>query len=247
MESSVKKTIKKPIISVILPVFNTENYIADAIDSILKQTSPVSEIIVVDDGSTDSTVEVVKNYGSNLKLFCQSNKGAAAARNTGIRNAAGDFLAFLDADDLWIKDKINRQLIEFYTHPELHIVFGYVEQFVSPELDKVTQSRLKAELKQIPGYHVGTMLIKKEAFKKVGFFDEKYQLAEFIDWFSRARNMNLKFSMVNDILMKRRIHETNQGIYKREFEKDYIIALKAAIDRRRKQNPRKVKTSGNQT
>ena len=85
-------------------------------------------------------------------------------------------------------------------------------------------------------YHnIGT-IIKKETFDKVGFFDEKLQLAEFIDWFNRAKQLNLPYIMLDDILMKRRIHETNQGLYKREFRKDYITVLKAAIDRKRKQD-----------
>lgn len=225
----------KPLISVILPVYNTEKYIAEAIDSVLRQTYPVSEVIVVDDGSTDTSADVVKHYGSKLKYLYQCNQGSASARNTGIRKAVGDFLAFLDVDDLWTENKIERQLHEFEIHSNLHIVFGNVEQFVSQDFNGALQSRLRNELKQMPGYHVGTMLIKKEAFYKVGFFNDKLQLAEFIDWFDRAKQLNLKYTMIDEVLMKRRIHQTNQGVYKKKFQKDYLKVLKAAIDRNRKQ------------
>jgi len=231
----MKSEPKKPVVSVIMPVFNVERYVADAINSILRQTSPVLEIIVVDDGSTDASAEEVKSFGSAITYCYQRNKGAAAARNTGIRLAAGDFLAFLDADDLWTPDKIRRQLDLFENHADIQIVFGNVEQFVSPELDPRAQSRLRPELKRMPGYHVGTMLIETDAFHDVGYFNEGLNLGEFIDWFDRSQRSNLRHNMIKDVVMRRRIHRTNQGLFKRAFRKDYITVLKAAIDRKRKQ------------
>jgi glycosyltransferase involved in cell wall biosynthesis len=229
----MKSKTKEPVVSVIVPVFNAERYVADAINSILRQTSSASEIIVVDDGSTDASAEVVKSFGSAIIYCYQGNRGAAAARNKGIRLAAGAFLAFLDADDLWTPDKLRRQLDLFGARADIQIVFGKVEQFVSPELDSRFQSRLRPELKRMPGYHVGTMLIETDAFHGVGYFNEELQLGEFIDWFDRAQQSNLRHDMVEDVVMRRRIHETNQGLFKREFRKDYITVLKAAIDRKR--------------
>jgi glycosyltransferase involved in cell wall biosynthesis len=230
----MKSKPKEPVVSVIVPVFNAERYVADAINSILRQTSPASEIIVVDDGSTDASAEVVKSFGSAIIYCYQRNRGAAAARNKGIRLAAGAFLAFLDADDLWTPDKLRRQLDLFEASADIQIVFGKVEQFVSPELDPRFQSRLRPELKRMPGYHVGTMLIETDTFHGVGYFNEELQLGEFIDWFDRAQQSNLRHDMIEDVMMRRRIHRTNQGLFKREFRKDYITVLKAAIDRKRK-------------
>jgi glycosyltransferase involved in cell wall biosynthesis len=241
----MKSEPKEPVVSVIVPVFNTERYVADAINSILRQTSRASEIIVVDDGSTDASADVVKSFGSAITYCYQRNRGAAAARNTGIRLAGGNFLAFLDADDLWTPDKTRRQLDLFATHADIQIVFGNVEQFVSPELDPRAQSRLRTELKRMPGYHVGTMLIETDAFHQVGYFSEELHLGEFIDWFDRAQQSNLRQVMVEDMVMRRRIHRTNQGLFKREFRKDYITVLKAAIDRKRKHGASEDREPGN--
>ena len=241
----MKSEPKKPVVSVIVPVFNAERYVADSINSILRQTSPASEIIVVDDGSTDASAKVVKSFGSAITYCYQRNRGAAAARNAGIRLAAGEFLAFLDADDLWTPDKIRRQLDLFGTHANIQIVFGKVEQFVSSELDPRFQSRLRPELKRMPGYHVGTMLIETDAFHGVGYFNEKLHLGEFIDWFDRAQQSNLRHDMVEEVVMKRRIHRTNQGLFKRDFRKDYITVLKAAIDRKREHGASEDREPGN--
>jgi hypothetical protein len=123
------------------------------------------------------------------------------------------------------------------------MVLGNVEQFVSPELDAENINRLRAELKIMPGYHVGTMLIKRESFQHVGPFKEDLQLAEFIDWFSRAEDMKLHYKVLPEVVMKRRIHTTNQGLYKRQHMKEYTRVLKAALDRRRAES----KTNVNKT
>jgi hypothetical protein len=111
-----------------------------------------------------------------------------------------------------------------------------VEQFVSPELDAKNRNRLRPELKIMPGYHVGTMLIKRESFQQVGPFEESLQLAEFIDWFGRAKEKESHYKMLQEVVMKRRIHTTNQGLYKRQHMKEYVSVLRAALDRRRAEN-----------
>ena len=99
-----------PLVSVVMPAHNNASHIAAAIDSVLAQDYPCLEIIVVDDGSTDSTREVVAGYGDKLRLLCQENKGSAAARNLGVLSAHGKYVAFLDADDVWWRNKIRYQV-----------------------------------------------------------------------------------------------------------------------------------------
>src|SRR5947209_13220762 len=100
-------------VSVIIPTYNHGRFIADAIESVLAQTYPVSEIIVVDDGSTDETQEVVEKFGEKVRYIEQANAGVSAARNTGIENSDGDLVAFLDADDTWLPEKIEKQVAKF--------------------------------------------------------------------------------------------------------------------------------------
>jgi glycosyltransferase involved in cell wall biosynthesis len=223
----------KPIISVIIPVFNGDKYLGEAIKSVLSQTDFKLEVIVVDDGSTDDTAKVAKSFNSSVRYCYQINAGPGAARNQGIALALGDYFAFIDADDLWTEDKMNRQLIAFETDPYLDMAFGHIQQFYSPDLTQSEKDRINIPAETIPGHHAGTMLIKNKSFLRVGFFKEELRIGEFVDWYARAMELNLKSIMLPDVLMKRRIHRTNLGISQRDQRSGYVYALKAALDRRR--------------
>lgn len=116
-----------PLVSVIIPAYNGERYLSSAIDSLLVQDYANIEIIIVDDGSTDNTKEIVQVYGDKIKYFYKPNGGEASARNYGIRKAAGDFIAFLDCDDLYKKDKISKQLKTLLAHPDCGFVYNDIE------------------------------------------------------------------------------------------------------------------------
>ena len=117
-------------ISCVIPCYNGERFLGAALDSVIAQTLPPAEIIVVDDGSTDgSTADVAANYGSRVTYLRQDNAGPAAARNRGLACARGDFVAFLDADDLWHQDKLARQAVRFEARPELDISVTHLRAF----------------------------------------------------------------------------------------------------------------------
>jgi glycosyltransferase involved in cell wall biosynthesis len=224
---------KSKLISVIIPVYNGERYIAEAIESVLAQGYEHIEIIVVNDGSTDRTEGVLRSY-ANVHYLYQPRQGASSARNNGIKCSSGEFLAFLDADDFWIKDKLKMQISLFNDKPDLDMVFGHVEQFFSPELAKSLQESLHLPAGCMPGYAPGAMLVKRSAFLKVGFFDDEFRIGEFIDWYMRAVDYGLKSCLVPEVVLKRRIHDANTGIKERDSRKDYLRVLKASLDRRRK-------------
>src|SRR5512141_947607 len=113
-----------PAISVVIPAFNSAAFVRDAIASVRGQTVPVAEIIVVDDGSTDDTEQACRSCAANVHYVFQRNRGPAAARNRGIAESHGEFVAFLDADDLWVSDKIARQLRALAAHPDAALVAG---------------------------------------------------------------------------------------------------------------------------
>ena len=110
-------------VSVIIPTYNSASLIRDAIESVLHQSVQVNEIIVVDDGSTDSTSEILRNYGSQIDCIYQENSGAAHARNRGIGEAKSDWLAFLDADDCWDRDHLEKMLLDESIDDEIGLVY----------------------------------------------------------------------------------------------------------------------------
>lgn len=187
-----------PVISVVIPAYNIEQYIGRSIESALNQTAPPHEIIVIDDGSTDNTAEVIKKYES-VKYIYQENVGVSAARNRGIEEAKGDWIAFLDADDEWMEDKLKLQIEILQSNPCLMWVMGnFLRCLCSKKQHKPDTSRstLKTLLKDKTYFdistkgistHIDTMLIKKEVFKKTGKFEEGKSRFEDLDmWFRIA-------------------------------------------------------------
>src|SRR5262245_64311987 len=123
------------LVSCIVPVHNGERYLAQAIQSIIGQTYSSLEIIIADDGSTDGTRDVAAGFGGRIQYLHQLNSGAASARNLGLRGANGEFVAFLDADDLWLPEKLERQMKCFMARPELGYCVTYVQNFWDPEME----------------------------------------------------------------------------------------------------------------
>lgn len=225
------------MISVIVPVYNCERYLAQAINSVLQQTLPASEIIIVDDGSTDRTAEIANRFtngsASIVRYEWQPNSGAAAARNHGVGLAEGNILAFLDADDLWTANKLSLQAKALDESRDNEAVFGMLEQFVSPELDETEKAIIHCPDKALPGYTHCTMLIRRDAFLRVGLFETDWNVGEFVAWYLRALEKKLASVMLPEVVLRRRLHADNQGRHKRDFQTDYVRILKASLDRRR--------------
>jgi len=225
------------LVSVIIPVYNGERYLAEAIESVSAQTYRPIEIIVVDDGSTDNSADVAKSFTNFQVRYCyQTNSGQGAARNRGVDLARGSFLAFLDADDVWLADKLTSQMMAFENNPDLDMVFGHVSQFHSPEIDVHLKAKMNREEQRMSGYFAGTMLIKRESFLRIGPFATHWRIGEFIDWYSKAMEKGLKNFILPKVVMRRRIHSANMGIRERSSQTDYVRILKAALDRRREKD-----------
>jgi len=219
------------LISVIIPVYNGERYLAEAIESALGQHYRPIEIILVDDGSTDRSAEVAKQVSQSIRYLYQAHGGAGAARNAGVDLATGEFLAFLDADDLWVEEKLARQMAALDADDSLDIVFGHVRQFISPELPEDAMRRIKCPPDHMPGRLPGTMLVRSTSFFRVGYFAPA--IGEVLDWTLRAEELGLKHEMLSDVVLNRRLHSTNSVILHRNFRVEYVRYLKASLDRRR--------------
>jgi glycosyltransferase involved in cell wall biosynthesis len=221
-------------VSVIIPVRDGAQYIASAIESVLGQTEPPAELLVIDDGSRDGTASIVSQFsGRGVRLIQQRPEGAAAARNHGMKLARHDLFAFLDADDLWTSSKLERQCAELQWDHALDMVFGYVRHFVSPDVAPATRANLQCPNYSVPGHLAGTMLIRRKSFEKVGLFETEWEIGEFLAWYARAQLLGLREKMLPAVLLERRLHSANQGVLKRSDRGDYVRILKKILDRRR--------------
>lgn len=205
-------------ITVVIPAYNSARYICDAIDSVLNQTFKDYEIIVVDDGSTDNTMEVLKKYETVIRYIFQENKGPNAARNAGIINSSASYIAFLDADDVWLPQKLEKQMELLSAEPELGLVgCGF---YKIDESDNIIQqangasykdrgSLLKdLSIRSIASGSASGIIISRECFKKSGLFDESLRGSEDRDmWLRIIRNYEAKF--VSEPLVRIRIHKHN--------------------------------------
>ncbi|WP_404355926.1 glycosyltransferase family 2 protein [Methylotuvimicrobium sp. KM1] len=214
-------------ISVVIPAYNSAEFIADAVHSILKQTRPITEIIIVDDGSTDNTQQIVEALPGPITYIKQPNQGPSAARNTGIKAANSEWIAFLDADDQWTPDKIDKQLKLLRQIPELVLIAGDMA-----EIDKsdqlITESVLDkhqllnkfqaiqdraipnalAELVTKNFIPTGTVLVNKSALIEAGLFNQAIRFGEDLELWAKIAAKH-PISCIPEILMLRRQHGNN--------------------------------------
>ncbi len=218
-------------ISVIIPCFNTARYLSYAIESVLEQTIPATEIIIVDDGSTDDSIAVASTYaGMQVRIISSTHQGIAVTRNIGIRSASGEYIAFLDADDVWCAEKLAKQSKILAEQPAVQGVFGKLQQFVSTDLTDDEKQRYICPSRPQDGYHAGCLLMKREEFMRVGWFNENLSAGEFIEWYIRAKQMNTIFAMPDQVVMYRRIHGNNTVISERsDIYAEYIKVIRMKL------------------
>jgi glycosyltransferase involved in cell wall biosynthesis len=221
-----------PLVSAIVPVYNGQRYLAAAIESIFAQDYRPVEVIVVDDGSSDGTAAVAQAFP--IRYFHQKNQGPAVARNTGIAAATGEFIAFLDADDVWTPSKLRVQVDYLLNHPAIGYTCGRLQNFYEPGIqlpEKLpTDLREDAEIALSPC----TLLARRSVFDQVGLFDPKYQVGEDTDWFVRAKDAGIARALLPDLLLRRRVHDNNLSYAQPAIRaKIQMQILKASIDRQR--------------
>ena len=229
--------MKLSLISCIVPVFNGERYLREALDSILAQTYRPLELLVVDDGSTDGTAAVVASYGEQIRYLSQPNAGPAAARNLGLQAAIGEFIAFLDHDDLWHPEKLARQMARFQARPDLDVCVTHVQNFWIPELgEEAARSREHHRLAQaVPGYSTVTLLARRTLFETVGRFNPALQHGDSTEWFLRAAEHGAVMELRPDVLAYRRLHHTNRTRRLAAASREaYLRIVKTSLDRRRR-------------
>lgn len=230
--------MQKGLVSVVIPNYNYAGYLGGAIGTALGQTYPDVEVVVVDDGSSDGSKEVLDAYGDRVKAIFQQNRGVAAARNNGVRASRGEFVAFLDADDLWLPDKIERQVERFTENRNLGLVHVGVTEIdqagnsLGERLDggegrEVWKNLLLFSPNGILGGGSGAM-IPREVFDELGGFDERLSTSADWDLYFRIA-IRYAVGFVAEPLLKYRVHSSNMHSNIDVMDRDMTLAYENAF------------------
>lgn len=223
----------EPLVTAAIPVRDGETYLAEAIESVLGQTRPCDQLIVVDNGSSDRSAEVAAGFGPRVEIVEEPCPGIGAARNAALRVARGDFLAFLDADDVWEAEKTALQLAAFEAEPGLQLAFGHVRQFVSPDLAAGEAESIRVPAAPQPGLYIGAMLARRTAVEAIGPWPEDVRVSDGLSFLLRARELGLAQAMLGPTVTLRRVHGANHSIHNRDERGEFARHLKRSLDRRR--------------
>jgi glycosyltransferase involved in cell wall biosynthesis len=228
--------VEAGLVSCIVPAYNAERYLREALDSIFAQTYRPIEVIVVDDGSTDRTAAIVAEYGQPVVYLHQPNAGHGAARNRGVEVAHGEYLAFLDADDLWHPEKLTRQVARFEVRPELDMCVTHAQNFWAPDLaEEAARFEGSNYAGPLPGYVFPTLMVRRAFFDRVGPLDVTLRLGDDNDWFLRAYDHGATVELLPEILFKRRIHGSNNSFRTIDDATEAMLSVvKKTLDRRRR-------------
>ena len=222
-----------PLVSLIIPVYNGDRFLTETLESVFNQDYQPFEVIVVDDGSTDRTAEIVRSF-EEARYIYQPNQGHAIAKNTGIAAAGGEFIAFLDADDLWTPNKLSAQVGLLLTNPEAGYAIAMQRYFFEPgtELPKGMNRDLlsKDQLAYVPS----ALLVCRSVFDEVGVFDPAFRHGNDTDWHFRAKEAGIPMATAHEVLLLRRFHDSNLSHDTRGMKDEMMKILKASLDRKRK-------------
>lgn len=219
-------------VSVIVAFHNRAAYLDEAIRSVLAEADDDFEVILVDDGSTDRASEVAAGFGPPTRVIGQDQAGCAAAWNTGLAHARGDFVMFCDSDDLWEPGRTAVMWAPFVDAPDTAVVFGRMTEFVSPELDPNSLA-VRAPQTDVFGPIAGTMMARRSVFDEVGTFDTALSQGYWVDWYARFAERAYPTAIVPTVVLRRRLHETNSSVVQRDQMGDFAHALHASLKRRR--------------
>lgn len=221
------------LVSVIIPAFNAASFLPHAVASIDRQGYYPLEIIVVDDGSTDNTAEVARSLPSISRYLHQQNRGPSAARNLGLRQAGGEFIAFLDADDQWPPGKLDLQLSRLRAEPQLDVVLGRIQYISLPGAEEIDIAFETAE-RTLTHVHLGSGVYRRAVFERVGLFEETLRYSEDVDWFMRAREKDISMVILGDVTLLYQLHAGNMTREMTSERSNLAAVMRLSLERRRR-------------
>jgi glycosyltransferase involved in cell wall biosynthesis len=224
-----------PLVSVIIPVRDGARFLGQAIDSVVAQDYEPFELLVVDDGSRDDSARIVSDHPRARLQSLRPSRGVSAARNAGVDAAAGELLAFLDQDDLWMPRKLSLQVAALLADRSLGFALGHQRLFLEQGVSEPPWWRVSGLEREHVGYFPGTLVVRREVFDRVGRFREEAAPGEGADWFLRAAERGVARTIVPQLVLLKRIHDANQSGDMSAARRQVLVAIKASLDRRREQ------------
>jgi len=219
-------------VSALICVRNGEAYLAEAIESILAQTTRPHEILVVDDGSTDASRDVASAFAPHVTVHARPALGVGAARQHAVEASSGHLVAFLDSDDLWSSDYLELHVEAHRERPAIDATVSTVLPFLSPDVDPAAVTAAAESLEPRRGMLVAATVIRREAMHAVGPFDASLPFTD-QDWLMRAVDAGLQFGDVPKATVRRRIHGNNYTLTASADFQGRLVILKRGLDRRR--------------
>ena len=241
MKKSVKKKneedmrMNRSLVTVIIPVYNGEKYLAEAVESIYRQNYEPLEIIIVDDGSTDDTARVAMGLGRDIHYIFQQNAGPASARNTGIVASRGEIIVFLDSDDFWPPGRLTVTVRYFDQHPEVGYLLGKQMMFVEPGCAVPPWMKSKWLSEPQDASNTAVLAARKVTFDRVGLFNSEYRSGEDTEWFVRASEAGVPMARLPEIILHRRIHGQNLSGHIIQMRKANLMRIARESIRRRQE------------
>jgi glycosyltransferase involved in cell wall biosynthesis len=233
--------LNQPLVTVIIPVYNGQRYLGQALDSVFAQSYGPREVIVVDDGSTDDSAAIARAYPSVHYLY-QQNQGPGAARNRALAVAQGELIAFLDQDDTWHLEKLRVQVDYLEQHRQIEAVIAHMQivlEMGTPWPATLNRDHYRSEP---PCYMPSALLTRRTLFAQIGLFNPAYSCSSDSDWFFRVKDAGIPLAVIPQVLLTKRIHPTNQ------FRDQTIVhqtlqAVRSSIHRRRQAGEKQSETN----
>jgi|SRR4029077_20862415 glycosyltransferase involved in cell wall biosynthesis len=228
-----------PSVSVILPVKNGAQYLKESLRSVLAQCHPPCEIIVLDNESTDDTELIARQFATAGVRFIANHPplNMAGSLNLGIQLARGALVAFTSHDDIWVPHKLRKQAERFAARPELDYCIALVRPFLDRSI-AAPPAGFPSELvgADVPGYLPETLVARRRAFERAGYFDTSFSQGDDTEWFARARQLGLKMEMIDEVLVHKRLHGNNttyNATQARQWRHEILRVVKQTLELRR--------------
>lgn len=227
----------QPLVSVVIATRNSERYLPKTLESVNAQTYPNVEVITIDKGSIDRTVEIAESFGA--RSIQQRGTGFAGAWNEGIEMAGGEMIALLDSDDTWVPGKLEAQVRMLIERPELDYAIGLVRHFLEPGME--VPAGFKAETLDVDhvAHMPGALLAWRRVFDEIGPFPttEDYVVANDIEWFARLKDSGMRTEVADGALTHKRVHDSNVSLFQaKEYNAELMRILRESVARQRAQS-----------